>query len=64
MAQRKTDKQTLAQLIKESPEVLEREVDFDALVVKVIIADSDCAGSTSKLRKQSRRVKRGAARPS
>jgi hypothetical protein len=41
MAKPKTAKQTLAQLTKESPEVLEREVNFDALVMRIITIDPD-----------------------
>jgi ribosomal protein L4 len=38
MAKSKTDAQMIARLKREAPEVLEREVDFDALVVRVITA--------------------------
>jgi hypothetical protein len=41
MAKSKTDAQMIARLKREAPEVLEREVDFDALVMRILTIDSD-----------------------
>ncbi len=40
MVKSKTDAQMLARLKREAPEVLEREVDFDALVITVLKAET------------------------
>jgi hypothetical protein len=63
MAKSKTDVQMIARLRREAPEVLEREVDFDALVVKVT-AEFGCTGLNAKHHKRTRRIKKRAARSS
>jgi hypothetical protein len=55
MARHKTDKQTLAQLTKEVPEVFGAEVDFDAVVMRVLAVGPDSAHESRKSR-QKRRV--------
>ena len=54
MAKKKTDAQVVAHLKRHAPHILESEIDFDALVTKVISADPDRLGFTSKRRKERR----------
>ena len=63
MAKKKTDAQVVAHLKRHAPHILEGEVDFDALVTKVISADPDNLGFTSKRRKlRERRIKKSSGR--
>lgn len=52
MGKKKTDAQVVANLKRHAPHILEAEVDFDALVTKVISADPGRIGLTSKRRKK------------
>jgi hypothetical protein len=45
---KKTDEEIVAYLKRHASEILEVEVDFDALISKVISADPDRIGLTSK----------------
>ena len=55
MGKKKTDAQVVAHLKRHAPHILEGEIDFDALVTKIISADPDSVGLTSKRRKQRKR---------
>ena len=55
MAKSKTDAQMIARLKREAPEALEREVDFDALVTRVVTVISDVV-SPAQHRKRKRRI--------
>jgi hypothetical protein len=54
-AKSKTDAQMIARLEREAPEVLEREVDFDALVERVLIISPNVSGTTQQRRKHKRK---------
>jgi hypothetical protein len=56
MAKKKTDAQVVAHLKRHAPHILEAEIDFDALVTKVISADPDSLGFTSKRRQKRQRA--------
>ncbi len=45
----------IARLEREAPEVLEREVDFDALVERVLIISPNVSGTTQQRRKHKRK---------
>ena len=57
MGKKKTDAQVVAHLKRHAPHILEGEIDFDALVTKVISADPGCVGLITKRRKPKPKAK-------
>jgi hypothetical protein len=55
MAKKKTDAQVVAHLKRHAPHILEAEIDFDALVSKVLSADLSSTQTTSAKERKTRR---------